>query len=309
MMETTNNASGIGEFSPQSDASLVIGPEKRKLHVDSCVLERSSKPFLAMSKSVWKEGRALRHGDTSIEIPLTEDDNIAFEYICTAIYDEVDMIPEELTTDEVLDISIMVDNYDFMEALSSKSESWLQAGEKKAGDIMILTAAAYLLNNANHYPLDLAYHNAREVVIRNIVELTLINSADNTAGGLMKLLNSQMFGNSWRNSILHDGDGFGGFGAASSNERYCLFVIALRRAFRDLNTWLQLNLSGSYMSLVTEDDEHTMNWGLFFSEKSDIILTATQSLNQMDQAHLQRKDLSLYTQLTERSLRKDLAVT
>jgi hypothetical protein len=104
-----------------------------------------------MLKSPWKEGHALRHGDTSIEIPLTEEDDIAFEYICTAIYDEDDMIPEELTTDEVLDIAIMTDKYDFMEAFSSKSESWLQASEKETGEILVLTAAAYLLINANHY--------------------------------------------------------------------------------------------------------------------------------------------------------------
>ncbi|KAJ5375986.1 hypothetical protein N7509_012872 [Penicillium cosmopolitanum] len=83
--------------------------------------------------------------------PLPVDNDIAFEYICAAIYYQEDMVPEELTTDEVLDIAIMAGKYDFMEALSSKSESWLQAGEKESGEVMILTAAAYILNNANHY--------------------------------------------------------------------------------------------------------------------------------------------------------------
>lgn len=50
MMETTNNADGIGEFSPEGHVIIVIGPQKRKLLVDSCVLERLSIVFAAIFK-------------------------------------------------------------------------------------------------------------------------------------------------------------------------------------------------------------------------------------------------------------------
>ena len=47
-----------------------------------------------------------------------------------------------------LRIAVTADKYDCIEALEFASRDWLQPRQNKAGDLILLTAAAYLFQNA-----------------------------------------------------------------------------------------------------------------------------------------------------------------
>ena len=59
------------------------------------------------------------------------------------------MVPQTLAASDVLAIAVTADKYDFVDVLSLVSGNWLQPRkENQAGDLMLLTAAAYLFRNA-----------------------------------------------------------------------------------------------------------------------------------------------------------------
>ena len=68
--------------------------------------------------------------------------------ICAIIHHKNNMVPETLAADDLLRIAVTADKYDCIDALKFASRNWLQPRENKAGDLMLLTAAAYLFQNA-----------------------------------------------------------------------------------------------------------------------------------------------------------------
>lgn len=205
MMETTNNADGIGEFSPEGHVIIVIGPQKRKLLVDSCVLERLSIVFAAIFKWSWKECRALRRGDAPIEnlspwtmiLPSSTYAPLSIIrktwYLKSSPRTKFSTSPSWLVSMTLWRLCHRKARAGSRPARRSQVRSWFSPQL-----LIFSTTPTIIVRRIGYNPsvkaVDLAYYNAREVVIRNIVELTLINSADSTADGLIKPLNSQMFG-------------------------------------------------------------------------------------------------------------------
>jgi hypothetical protein len=121
----------VGEHRPNTlvdiaadgDVILVVGPEKIGLRVHSLNLKATSKPFSAMLGPIWKEGRDLLQ-DESVEIPLPEDNAKALEYICAIIHHQNKMLPLTMTPLDVLEVAVVVDKYDLVDALRFASESW-----------------------------------------------------------------------------------------------------------------------------------------------------------------------------------------
>ncbi|KAL2040036.1 hypothetical protein N7G274_007439 [Stereocaulon virgatum] len=58
------------------------------------------------------------------------------------------MVPQTLAAGNVLGIAITADKYDCIDVLKFASGNWLQPRQNKAGDLMLLAAAAYLFQNA-----------------------------------------------------------------------------------------------------------------------------------------------------------------
>ncbi|KAK1451085.1 hypothetical protein CCUS01_11263 [Colletotrichum cuscutae] len=152
-METTSDtqASKVVEIAPGGDLILLAGPEETRLLVCSVALIAVSKPFSAMLGPDWKEGHDMHdHGKPS-ELHLPEDNAAALKIMCSVIHHKNSEVPRNLAVDDVLAVAVAADKYDCGDALRFASESWLQTSGKSAGDLMLLTAAAYLFQNAQAF--------------------------------------------------------------------------------------------------------------------------------------------------------------
>ncbi|KAL7909984.1 hypothetical protein GGI35DRAFT_468975 [Trichoderma velutinum] len=141
----------IVEIAPDGDLILIVGPEEAKLHVHSALLRTVSKPFSAMFGPAWKEGHDLLDCDRPVELSLPEDNAAALKIICFIIHHQNSEVPQTLAAGDVLAVAVTADKYDCVEALRFASESWLRTTRDKAGNLMLLTAAAYLFQNAQAF--------------------------------------------------------------------------------------------------------------------------------------------------------------
>ncbi|KAK1471339.1 hypothetical protein CABS01_16382 [Colletotrichum abscissum] len=99
----------------------------------------------------WKEGHDMHdHGKPS-ELLLPEDNAAALQIICSVIHHKNSEVPRNLAVDDVLAVAVATDKYDCGNALRFASESWLRTSGKSAGNLMLLTAAAYLFQNAQAF--------------------------------------------------------------------------------------------------------------------------------------------------------------
>ena len=146
-----NEQSRIVEIVADGDVILVVGLEKLKLRAHSLFLKTASRPFSAMFGPDWKEGRSLFGRDGPVELPLPEENGAALKLICAIIHHQNNMVPQTLAADVVLGIAVTADKYDCFDALKFASGNWLQPRQNKAGDLMLLTAAAYLFQNAQAF--------------------------------------------------------------------------------------------------------------------------------------------------------------
>lgn len=152
-METPNDTqtNTIVEIAPEGDLILIVGPEEAKLHVDSTMLRAASKTFSAMFRSEWKEGRDLLESDGPTPIPLPEDNAAALKIMCSVIHHKASEVPRTLAAGDVLAVAVAADKYDCVEALEFASDRWLRPSGDEAGNLMLLTAAAYLFQNARAF--------------------------------------------------------------------------------------------------------------------------------------------------------------
>ncbi len=149
--DTETNTDTVVEIAPDGDLILVVGPEKARLHVHSMFLRAASEPFSAMFRRHWKEGHDLLNSDGPLELPLPEGNAAAMKIICSIIHHQNSEVPPSLAARDVLAVAVAADEYDFVEALRFASESWLRSSRDEAGDLMLLTAAAYLFENARAF--------------------------------------------------------------------------------------------------------------------------------------------------------------
>jgi hypothetical protein len=143
--------STIVEIAAGGDVILVVGPEEVKLRVHSLFLKTASKPFSAMFGPDWKEGHNMLGRDGPVELLLPEDNAAALKHICAIIHHQNNEVPQTLAAGDVLEVAITADKYDCVETLKFASGNWLRPGKNEAGDLMFLTAAAYLFRNAQAF--------------------------------------------------------------------------------------------------------------------------------------------------------------
>ncbi|KAM0127389.1 hypothetical protein ACHAO1_009562 [Botrytis cinerea] len=146
--ETTNK---IINFAPDGDIILVVGPEKKRFHVHSLFLKAASKPFLAMFRQEWQEGQSLLHQNGPEEIRLPDDNAAALEIILAIIHHKNNEISESITASQVLEIALLSDKYDFLDAMKLASNTFLRSDTKDESDLMRLVVAAYLFRNARAF--------------------------------------------------------------------------------------------------------------------------------------------------------------
>ena len=146
-----NEQSESVEIVIDGDVILIVGAEKMKLRVYSLFLKAVSKPFSAMLGPDWKEGQDMLGRDGPVELPLPEGNAAALKIICAIVHHRSEIVPRNLTAGEIFRIAVTADEYDCFDALEFASGHWLQPGENTAADLLLLTAAAYLFNNASAF--------------------------------------------------------------------------------------------------------------------------------------------------------------
>jgi hypothetical protein len=146
-----NKPSAVVNIAAAGDIILVVGSEKVGLRVQSLILKAVSKPFSSMMSANWKEGRDLFGEDGLVELLLPEDNAMAMKYICAIIHHQNKMLPSTMTAHGILEVAIMADKYDFVDALAFASDSWLRPRNMKADELMVLAAAAYAFQNAQAF--------------------------------------------------------------------------------------------------------------------------------------------------------------
>lgn len=146
-----NKPSTVIKIAADGDVTLVAGPSRVKLRVHSLFLKAASKPFSAMLGPNWVEGHNMLDRDGPVELPLPEDDAAALKIICAIIHHRNNEVPQTLAAGDALSVAVTADKYDFVDALKFASGNWLRPGKNEAGDLMLLTTAAYLFQNAQAF--------------------------------------------------------------------------------------------------------------------------------------------------------------
>lgn len=141
----------VVNIATDGDVILVVGPEKAKLRVQSLFLKAVSKPFSVMFGPDWKEGHDMLDRRAPVELSLPEDNASALKLICAIIHHRNKKVPQSLTAGDVLGVAVTADKYNCVHALKFASSSWLRPGKNEAGDLILLTAAAYLFQNAQAF--------------------------------------------------------------------------------------------------------------------------------------------------------------
>lgn len=139
------------EIAPDGDLILIVGPEEAKLRVHSMLLRVVSKVFSVMFRPDWKEGQDMLDRDGPAELVLPEDNAAALKIICSIIHHQNREVPQTLAAGDILAVAVTADKYDLVHALRFASESWLQPSTHGPGNLMLLTAAAYLFQNAQAF--------------------------------------------------------------------------------------------------------------------------------------------------------------
>jgi len=152
--------SAVVVIDPKGDVVLGLNCSdvKKKLLVSSKILSMVSPVFAAMFSSRFKEGLHSVTPGSSLEIPLPEDDAIAFETICNVVHYRHKHIPTEPSLEELMNIAIIADKYELCETLCGYSVIWLHSGIKKytgksynATNCCKLLSAAYILDTPDEF--------------------------------------------------------------------------------------------------------------------------------------------------------------
>jgi hypothetical protein len=101
---------------------------------------------------LYSEGQRSGLTGSKKEIPLPEDDVDAMTIICAVIHHRNDLIPGEMSSSEVLQLSVVADKYDCKVALKHATHHWLDhrnvVGLKEQMELM---TAVYLLDQAQAF--------------------------------------------------------------------------------------------------------------------------------------------------------------
>lgn len=134
------------------DTIFVIGPDEARLCVHSSLLQTASKVFRAMFGPFYSEGQRSGLIGSKKEISLPEDDADAMRTMCAVIHHRNDVIPGEMSSSDILRLSIVADKYDCKIALQHATRHWLDhRNVVSLKEQMELMTAAYLLDHAQAF--------------------------------------------------------------------------------------------------------------------------------------------------------------
>ncbi|KAK1716865.1 uncharacterized protein BDZ83DRAFT_743824 [Colletotrichum acutatum] len=153
--------STIIEIAPDGDLLLLVGPDETRMRVHSMSLMTVSKPF--------SEGLDMHDQGRPSELLLPEDNVAVLAITCSVIHHKNSEVPRTLAVSNVLAVATATDKYDCSNTLRFATKSWLRPSRELASNLMLLTTAAYLLQNTQAFKeitraLILSYDNAESLI-------------------------------------------------------------------------------------------------------------------------------------------------
>lgn len=104
------------------DITLIVGPDKMRICVQSAILSISSKPFAAMLSPTWKAPDVKT-------VDLPDDDAEAMLEICHALHKNYDKLQTRPTPETLLEIAILADKYFLLSPLASIAKRFWLVGK------------------------------------------------------------------------------------------------------------------------------------------------------------------------------------
>ncbi|KAK6852409.1 hypothetical protein PG995_010960 [Apiospora arundinis] len=144
----------IQDIVPNGDIVLVIEQEGKttRLRAYSQNLISASGVFRDMIGTICRKDPNPFEGSLLKDIPLDGVDADAMYTICCVIHHRNDLVPDTLSSGQVLQIAIATAKYDFHVALTHARASWLQSGDTADPFILAhLMAAAHLFGDQKKF--------------------------------------------------------------------------------------------------------------------------------------------------------------
>ncbi|OAL46992.1 hypothetical protein IQ07DRAFT_517030 [Pyrenochaeta sp. DS3sAY3a] len=144
--DTTNAETEITQIAAFGDTTLIVGPDKKKLMVQSFFL-RGASEFLNNLLEFFIEAAT-----GPIVVPFPEEDARSVEIICNVLHHRNDAVPKVLTPSGVLAVAITALSLDCIVALTWASVAWLRPTDlNDLRGLSQLMAAAYILDNSQAF--------------------------------------------------------------------------------------------------------------------------------------------------------------
>jgi hypothetical protein len=131
------------ESEPDDCLDKKIVERERRMLVSSKHLMLASSVFVSMLQGNFKEGQALR-SKGFLELPLPEDDPVAFTVILYIIHGRSRQVPREVNLELLTHISILVDKYQLQEVVAVYSENWIKQLEPEVPKGLTEDSTAWL---------------------------------------------------------------------------------------------------------------------------------------------------------------------
>jgi hypothetical protein len=162
-------------FDPKGDIALIMrkrsytspeietegGPYQEVNDGNFCMLVSSKHLFLASSffeemlQAHFKEGQTLR-SDGFLELPLPDDDPIAFCILLDIIHGHTRKVPRTVDMNMLADIAILVDKYQLQEVVEVFSDGWIKSLEpqvptKSSEDLIVWLCISWVFGCADQF--------------------------------------------------------------------------------------------------------------------------------------------------------------
>lgn len=131
------------KIAPNGDVTFVLDKGNTIVRVNSAVMKNASPVFAAMLGPNFKEGHALSAGDcASVDVPLPEDDAVAFGWVCRVLHSQADTNLWLPTPREIIKVLDIAEKYDLQKGIQISVQVWINRREDLiTNDLWLLSLA------------------------------------------------------------------------------------------------------------------------------------------------------------------------
>ncbi|KAI0018027.1 hypothetical protein F4780DRAFT_781731 [Xylariomycetidae sp. FL0641] len=157
-------------FDPRGDLTLIVGKAKREYLVDARSLARASDVWAKMLFGPFAESKP-KQADAKWTVSLPEDDDSAMLILLDIIHADFASVPEQLSLDELFDVTVLTDKYKLTSRLAPWASRWFRCVQHKSG--------------SDEKLLWIVWELGEETVFRRIAKTFVMSSTINEDGELL----------------------------------------------------------------------------------------------------------------------------